>query len=809
MTIKFKQSRLFYGFISLVFIYVNYSHFSWIIFNNLGGLVWAKIGPEIVGILFFLILAKFYASKFYRNFTVNIMSRDWLTISTLTLIGFVFRFKQFYTYFYRDDFYFWLNRAGTGYSVYQWGPWLSSHPGWVWEMVRYFSGYSIFSYQLIAILSHVLLAVGVYFLSKYLSKKYYVGVISAFFVLTTTISFEAFQWLSHPISFGWQGFLMCMSILVLIWEINKTKALSVPYLSAFLIMAAFGAGIARIGFILPLASMIVFLSSVKFFTIKKIFIWVKNFLLNQWIFYAMVLVFFITRNLLSIGNTKTEVFTASPYKIYFYLVGIFTFPVEFFVNLSKLTQSIVSPGLLTVWAGAAFLATFFLIFVVTKLRKRPFPIILSLSFFWLMFSVLYYTLFAPHLPATDNEINLSVRTHHLSYLGSIGSLMIWGLVFYKILVFLWKIKKPFGQFLAGSLIVGSFITSCLLLSKQYDVFLDFAKGVKIPRQEFFFETYRKYIPAGDKKVNIFYDDGASKRRDNYKPNEYYFWSFWDEGKVKIFWGDKELKDYLSKIDDQNLRDKEINSLNYIYTDYDDGLIEDNLSVLLRNSVYNPKLQGISVDNWKLYWGTKGGNVFLPEIFYDKNTNASYFRNPVIFVDQLSFPSVLTPKLKIVFNVLGFKNDFNYVDLRAGILSQLLNNWTLPSNDQIPSLVKYYFENPSQSVLAFNDLLNSVHVSDKMVCGQKNNDDGVAFLIVWLGEPDSYHFKNKNKELLLGYLDRYYSICYLSDLHGRKSIDIELPNLGSILKQVVIIPLTKKPISIQVFDANISSPGILD
>jgi len=387
--------------------------------------------------------------------------------------------------------------------------------------------------------------------------------------------------------------------------------------------------------------------------------------------------------------------------------------------------------------------------------------------------------------------------------------MIWGFLFYEICKSLVKFKKPFGYLLAAVLIIGIATFNFVLLSKQYDTFLDFPKGVKIVRQQFFFDTYRKYIPAGDKKVNIFYDDGASKRRDNYKPNEYYFWSFWDEGKVKIFWGDKELKDYLSKIDDQNLRDKEINSLNYIYTDYDDGLIEDNLSVLLRNSVYNPKLQGISVDNWKLYWGTKGGNVFLPEIFYDKNTNASYFRNPVIFVDQLSFPSVLTPKLKIVFNVLGFKNDFNYVDLRAGILSQLLNNWTLPSNDQIPSLVKYYFENPSQSVLAFNDLLNSVHVSDKMVCGQKNNDDGVAFLIVWLGEPDSYHFKNKNKELLLGYLDRYYSICYLSDLHGRKSIDIELPNLGSILKQVVIIPLTKKPISIQVFDANISSPGILD
>lgn len=805
---KFTSNPLFYAFLSLVFFYFNYSFYTWNFFDRYFGLAGAKAIPEVIGIVFFLFLAKIYFSKFYPKQKVRVDKKDFFTLVFLAAVGFTFHFKQFYTYFWKDDFYYVLNRFGTSYSFYNWGPWVSSYSLWVWELIRSIFGYVIFPYQLATILSHVLLGIGVYFLAKYLSKNYYVGVITSFLVLTTTISFEAFQWISHPMNFAWQGFFICLSLIALVWETEKSKGKRVPYLSAFIIMPAFGSGIARIGFILPLVSAAIFLASVKFFTIKRAFVWLRNLLINQWIFYAMVFVFFTTRNLLGGGSVKTEVFTVPLYKVYFYLIGIFTFPVEFFVKLSKLTKSMVPPGLLTVWVGVAFLVAVFLIFVITKLRRRPFPIILSLGFFWLTFSALYYTLFAPHLPATDNEINNSVRTHHLSYLGLIGSLMIWGFVFYKILDFLWKIKKPFGQFIVGVLIVGSFITSNVLLSRQYNLFLDFAKGVTIPRPQFFFETYRKYIPADAKKVNIFYDDGALKRRDNYKPNEYYFWAFWDSKNVRILYGDSELKSFLASFKDLQAKDSEINSLYGIYTDYDNGLIEDNLSLLLRDSVYNPKFQSVSAGEWKLYWGTKKGNVFLPEIFYDRNVNVSYFKNPVMFVDQLNLPSILTPKLKIVLNVQEFKNGFNYVDLRAGILSQLLNNWTLPSNDQIPSLVKYYFDNPSQSVLAFNDLLNSVHVNDKMVCGQNINNGGVAFLITWLGESDSYYLKNRNKELLSGYLDRYYSICYFSDVQGDKNINIELPNLGSILRQIVIIPLTRQPISIELLDATLKTPQIL-
>lgn len=799
---------LFYGLLSLPFIYLNYSFWVWTILNDSFGLVAAKVIPEVVGIVFFLILSKIYLSRFYPKFKIETTKRDISAFLFLTITSLFFHFKQFYTYFWKDDFYYFLNRVGTSYSFYEWGPWLSSYPLWPWELVRYFFGYSVFPYQVITIFSHILLGVGVYFLVKYLSRNQYIGLITALFVVATPISFEAFQWLTQPMNFAWQGFFVCLSLMALVWELRQGKSKKVPYLSAFLMMAAFGAGIARIGFVLPLISGVTFLIFLKYFHLDQLKSWIKNLFITQWIFYLMTFVFFATRGLLDVRGTKAEIVTAPLYRIYLYVVGVSIFPIDFFSSLSRALHSSIPVGVLTVWVGFLFLAVLIIIFLIMKFFGKKVPIVLSVGVLWLIFSSLFYTLFAPHLPATDYQINYSNRTHHLSYFTSIGSLMVWGFVYYKVFNFLWGFRKPFGYLSAGTLVIVTVVLNYNLLSKQYDIFLNFPKGVKMPRQQFFFETYRKYIPEDAKEVNIFYDDGALKRKDNYKPNEYYYWSFWDENKVRIFWGDKELKDYLNRINDSNLRDEEINSLHYIYTDYDDGLIEDNLSSTLRDSIYNPKLWNVSTYDWELYWGKKGGNLFLPEIVEDRNMNASYFKNPVLFIDQISFPSILTPRLNIHLNIqkTGIKKD--YVDLRAGILAQLLNSWTIPSNDQISSLVRYYYNNPLQSVLAFNDLLKSVHVNDKMICGQKTNDDGIAFLIVWLGEPDSYNLGNRDKELLFGYLDRYYSICYFPNLDGYKNINIQLPNLGSILKRVVIIPLTKQPVSIELLNTSLETPRIL-
>ena len=800
---------LFYGLVSLLFIYLNYSFRVWAILNDSYGLAAAKVIPEVTGIVFFLILSKIYLSRFYPKFKIEITKRDVFVFLFLTVTGLFFHFKQFYTYFWKDDFYYFLNRFGTSYSFYEWGPWLSSYPLWPWELVRYLFGYSVFPYQVMTIFSHIFLGVGVYFLVRYLSKNQYVGLITAFFVVATPISFEAFQWLTQPMNFAWQGFFVCLSLMALVWELERGKSRKIPYLSAFLMMAAFGAGIARIGFVLPVISGVTFLIFLKYFRFDRLKSWAKNLFATQWIFYLMAFVFFATRGLLDVRGTKAEVVTAPLYRIYLYVVGVSIFPIDFFAGLSRASRSSIPVGVLTVWAGFIFLATLIIIFLIMKFFGKKVPIVLSIGVLWLMFSSLFYTLFAPHLPATDYQINYSDKTHHLSYFTSIGSLMVWGFLYYKVFNFLWGFRKPFGYLSAGALAIAVVVLNYNLLSKQYDIFLDFPKGVKMPRQQFFFDSYRKYIPEDTKKVNIFYDDGALKRKDNYKPNEYYYWAFWDKNKVKIFRGDEELKNYLTGLNDSNFRDREINSLYYIYTGYDDGLIEDNLSSTLRDSIYNPKLRNISRYGWELYWGKKGGNLFLPEIVEDRNTNVSYFKNPVLLIDRLSFPSILTPRLNIHLYIQKIEIKKDYVDLRAGILAQILNSWTLPSNDQTSSLVRYYYDNPSQGVLAFNDLLNSVHVNDKMVCGQKTNDDGIAFLVAWLGEPDSYYLGKRDRELLSGYLDRYYSICYFSNLVGYKNMNIELPNLGSILRRVVIIPLTKQPVSIEMLDSNLSTPEFLN
>lgn len=806
---RITSQPLFYGFLSLFFIYFNYSFRVWTFFNDSCGLVAAKVIPEVAGIVFFLTLSRIYLSKFYPKFKkIKISKKDVFILFFLTFTNLIFHFKQFYTYFWKDDFYYFLNRFGTSYSFYKWGPWLSSYPLWVWELVRYFFGFSIFPYQVVTVFSHILFSFGIFFLVKYLSKNQYLGFITSFFIATTPITFEAFQWLTQPMNFAWQGFLISISLIALVWELKQNKGRKVPYLSSFLMMAAFGAGIARIGFVLPLITGVTFLIFLKYFHFSQLKSWIKIFFKTQWIFYFMTFIFFATRGLLDVRGTKAENVTAALYRIYLYLIGISVFPVDFFSTLNKVLSFSTPVGVLTVWAGFLFLVMLVIIFLIMIIFKKKVPLVLTIGLLWLMLSSLFYALFAPHLPATDYQIDRSNKTSHLSYFTSVGSLMVWGFVYYKILKFLWGLRKPFGYLFIGAISVLIVVYNYSLLSKYYDNFLDFPEGVNIPIEKFFFDTYRKYISYDAERVNIFYDDGALQRKDNYKPNKFYYRAFWENNKVKVFKGDDDLKKYLISFDDFNLRDKEIRNFHYVYTGYHNNLINEDLSLTLRDNIYSPEILDMSKNNWMLYWGKRNGGVYLPEIIGEEDININYFKNPIFFIDKLRFPSILTPSLNINLSIKKNGIEKDYVDLRAGIIAQLLKNWTIPSDDQVSSLVRYYYNNPSQSILALNDLFESVHVKDKIVCGQKISDDGIVFVIIWSGEPDSYHLENTDKKSLFRYLDKYYSICYFPDLAGYKNINIQLPNLGSILRQIVIIPLTKYPVSIELLNVSLESPQIL-
>src|SRR5690606_20478965 len=137
----------------------------------------------------------------------------------------------------------------------QFEPWLSSHPAWVWETLRSLFGYWIPPYQVGTLLAHFLFVVGLYLLGTFLTRQRSVGLTSAGLLAATTIHFDAFRWLTHVINFCWQGLLLCLALIAVIWEYREGKGQRPPYLATFLVIPAFAAGIARAGIILPVVSL--------------------------------------------------------------------------------------------------------------------------------------------------------------------------------------------------------------------------------------------------------------------------------------------------------------------------------------------------------------------------------------------------------------------------------------------------------------------------------------------------------------------------------------------------------------------------
>lgn len=780
---KIVTQRIFYGIISLIFVYINYSESSWNFFNNIGGLVWAKIGPEISGLVFFAILSFFYIKTFYKKFRIIFVKKDWYALLFLTVVIFAFRYKHFLTYFWKDDFYLFFNRLGGAYSFFTWGPWLSAFPAWTWETLRYFFGFSIFPYQLALLLLHLLLAIGVFFLVKYLSKNYYIGLICSFLVVTTTISFEAFNYFMNPINIAWQGFFVCISLIALIWEIEKNEGKSIPYLALFMMIPTFMTGIARIGILLPLITVVDILISLQLLKIKKIYEWITDLISRQWIFYASAILFFTIRGLWFIG-TQTEIFSASILKIYLYVVGIFTLPVEIYILLSNLTPSHIPAGQFTVLFGFVFQAVFLLSIIFSIIKKRKIPLTISVGFCWVILSAIYFTKYGPHLPATDREIDFSTRTHHLAYISSIGALMIWSYFIYYFTLYLNKIKKPFGIIFPVTLIIALVSISYYWLSNQYDNFLEIPKGAKIARLEFFYETYKKYIIKDAKDIIIFYDDGYLMRKDNYKPLEYYFQGLWNDSNIKVLLGDNELKKFINNITDKKLRSESINNMYAIYTDYDNGLIERDLSKILRENIKTQTIKYLP-----------DSTNFNSEIIND-GQSISYFKNQTIIYDELEFPAVLSPRFNIKLEVNINGPIRNYIDLRAAIMSKFLRDWNLLSNEEYLTFFKYYKDNPSKSVSDFKNLKDTSSVQNKVVCGPMKDDGGILFLISWIGSPTD------NAE------QRFYSLCYFPEINGMKIIDIDLPYTGSILRKITIQSLTKYPISIKVLESSLKTPKII-
>ena len=97
---------------------------------------------------------------------------------------------------------------------------------------------------------------------------------------------------------------------------EKSKGKDVPYAPAFMMMAAFGAGIARFGAIFPIISFTDFLLVKKFNKKINVFNWIRISIRRQWIYYLLVGIFVVVRGLIGVGSTRPETVTASFYKIF-------------------------------------------------------------------------------------------------------------------------------------------------------------------------------------------------------------------------------------------------------------------------------------------------------------------------------------------------------------------------------------------------------------------------------------------------------------------------------------------------------------
>lgn len=810
-------SRFHFAVLSLLFILVNYSEHSWSFFNSLGGETLAKVAPEILGLVFFLVLSKIYILKVYPKVKIRITRTDLFAIILLSVLSFIARFKQFSTYFFKDDFHLFLNHDGLGYSIYKWGPWLSSHPAWIWEVIRYFFGYSIFPYQLGVVLSHLFLIIGIYFLVKYLTKDFWTGLITAILALTTTITFEAFQWLTHPISFGWQGLLVCLSLIALFWEINKNQGKKTPYLSAFLMMAAFGAGLARVGVMLPIITAADLLFSLKWFNFKRAKAWVVYFFGRQWIFYLMVSGFFIARQLWKVTGTRPETVTAPLYKIFLFLFGVFTYPPEFIDWASRSAH--LYPGKTSISLSFMFFIFIFILFLIRKIFKKSFPLAISFGLSWVSLSAFYFTLFGPHVPVTEATINLAMGSHHLSYLASVGSLIIWGFLISKGSKYFIKITARilpywFSLILATLPILVILGYSLFSLSSAYEKFLDRPEGIKVPVTRFFFDTYRKYVPLDVRSLIVFYDDGYMKRKDNFKPFENYFEAFWQIQPVDVIVGDNELSAYLFKIEDPTKRKEELGNLHYIFTDYYSGIGED-MSDILRAELVNPSVLQIAPTDWQVMWGSRRSNIFIPEIVSDTKAKTNYFKPPVLKSPLLKFPAILTPNLTLTLRIYSAVQDSSvrYSDIRADVLGKYINSNGLLDDSGLGIAAEARMKNSSKVSEDFNKLISSTHISDKLVCDEKVNDNGIMLLVSWVGAPDSYFQTfsedEKNNFFSTKYLDRFYVLCNISYPYSVQSLSINLENLGSFVRGIVVIPLTKIPVSLEIIEASLIIPSLTD
>jgi len=728
-----------YLLISLLFTLVNYSESSWIFFNNIGGESLAKIFPELSGILFFSTISFFYLRNRYPGFVkkFKLNKKDYAAFLFLLLITLLYRFQQFKTYFFKDDIYLFLNHEGLSYNIFSFGPWFSSHSALLWEIIRYIFGIEILPYQFGVIFSHVIFSFGLFLFVKYISSSFKQAIFTSSLFAITTINFEAFQWLTHPISFGWQGFYIFITLMFLVYELEQTQSKKIILSPVFLVMAIISGGLARSTVILPLATIIDLFLSSKYFLGKNKKKYFLPFLYRQFLFYLLPLIFYFVRDLWGITKTRPEIVTASYGDIYLYLMGVFTFP-QYIVNFLSRHLSILT-GVITRYLGLVFTTVFGIYSLFIFFRKERENILFLTGFTLVLISAIYFTLFGPHVPVTRETLQTANGSHHLSYIAAAGSIIVWACILYQNFLERYLLKKKILYWLVICFI---YISVFIFLNKMYRNFLDIPAGLSEVRTKFFFDTYKNFIKDDEGKAYVYYDDGHSIRWDNYSPSQRYFGGFWQHKYVDIIYGQKDLEIFYEK----NKRSKSKYPLHYIYTNYFTNIYED-LSEVLLSQLEGKNVQHLTPSN--LFVVFSGNENKIQKVGYS--------------LENLRTPAILTPKLEFR---LKYKN--------------LANSYTstfVPEKD---------FGQVAGHLLSHNTVACDTSLEKKE-----------GLLIIYTGSNDGYLEKiSKDQPVNIyssSYFDRFAILCKKQISHGMtENITIELPYLGSYLRNISILPVGMGP-----------------
>lgn len=264
---------------------------------------------------------------------------------------------------------------------------------------------------------------------------------------------------------------MTLALLALVWQLDSSKGEKPPYVSSFLMMAAFGSGIARTGAIPAIILSVDAIYSFKFFGLTKIKKWLISIAKRQWFTFLLVITFLFTRDLLIGATIRIEEVKAPLYQSFLWLFGVFSFPPEF-INLFGFISNY--------WLGTIMIILTFLAltgFVLTLVKRRNLPLSIWVGLVWTFSFAVYYTFWGPHVPVTKEALQARIGPHHLAYPSAVGVSLIVG---YLLIRFGKKVFEVLSQQIPrkASLFIVVLCTLLLMvllttnLYNQYDDFIE-------------------------------------------------------------------------------------------------------------------------------------------------------------------------------------------------------------------------------------------------------------------------------------------------------------------------------------------------